>query len=101
PRRYDGGGEIIRARAAGGSIGLWVDRVERLTMGDGEAAAASPIDLAPLVAGALSAPSLSAVAHAPLGDANDIVMQPAAPPAQDSFILIETAGERAQLPRET
>src|SRR5262249_31361122 len=101
PRRYDGGGEVIHVRAAGGNVGLWVDRVERLTTNGGEAAAATPIDLAPLVAGALSAPNLAPEAHAPLGDANEIVTQPAAAPAQDSFILIEIAGERAQLPRET
>src|SRR5271163_3556591 len=43
-RRYDGGGEVLRVRIAGGSVGVWVDRVERLLKSNTEAGATTAID---------------------------------------------------------
>ena len=101
-RRYDGGGQVLRVSAAGGSVGVWVDRVERfvpsgLPVGE----AITVIDPEPLVRAGLAAPNLAAAAHRPLGDADELVARAAPPESETRYFLIEAAGERLQLPYET
>ena len=102
---YDGGGEVLRLRVAGGSIGLWVDKVERV-VGDaaeleaGDREGVQPIDPAVLLADCLDPPGLSAVAQAPLGEVGyPLTATPASTPAP-AFIVVETGGRPVSLARE-
>ncbi len=108
-RCYDGSGEIVRLRLAGRSVGLWVDRIERLDRPDADPAAASrdhitPIDPAPLLLAALAAPNLGAVPPAPLGEVPNRPAPPPPPPPpsppRESHILVEVAGLPIMVRRE-
>jgi chemotaxis signal transduction protein len=115
---YDGGGEIIRLRIPGGSVGMWVDRVERLAPIGSETPAALPaevgcaqggpevpddialIDPIPLLIAALTPPILASGTPAPLGEIAERVL-PAAPAAiAEPFVLVEAAGKQVRLRRE-
>jgi purine-binding chemotaxis protein CheW len=101
-RRYDGSGEVLRLHAAGGSVGVWVDRVERLVEpGMDVAETIITLDPEPLVAAGMVAPSFADTASQPLGDAADLVAR-AAPPAaaENAYFLVETAGNSVRLPRD-
>lgn len=104
--RYDGRGEVLRLRVGGGSIGLWVDKVERVIGGRGEPEAfdrdgVQPIDLAVLLADRLDPPGLAAVAQSVLGEvAHTIAETPTRTPAP-AFIVVEAGGKPVSLPRET
>lgn len=99
-RRYDGSGEIVRLRAGAGSVGIWVDRVERLAAGNAAADAfdAAPIDPERLLACAVAPPCLGS-GQRPLGDPVQRVLAEPAPPAA-AFILVEAAGQPLRLRRE-
>ncbi len=115
---YDGSGEIIRLRISGGSVGLWVDRVERLVHIDPETPAALPagatragdgpevpggialIDPTPLLVAALAPPILAAGTPAPLGAVADQILPAAATAIAEPFILVEVAGKQIRLRRE-
>jgi chemotaxis signal transduction protein len=100
-RRYDGGGEVLRVSAAGGAVGFWVDRVERfapsgVAIGD----AVTVIDPDPLVRLGMTAPSLAAESVHPLGDANELVTRSVSRDSDNTYFLVEAAGERCQLARD-
>jgi purine-binding chemotaxis protein CheW len=100
-RRYDGGGEILRLGMAGGSVGIWVDRVERLIQAGGVAdGVVTPIDPGPLIAVGLSAPDLAAEILNPLGEAGDVVDVPAATTPETAYFLVETVGESIRLAQD-
>ena len=101
-RRYDGGGEMLRVSAAGGAVGFWVDRVEQfapsgVAVGD----AVTVIDPDPLVRLGMTAPNLGADATHPLGDAGELVIRTASRDFANTYFLVEAAGERCQLARDT
>lgn len=96
--RYDGSGEIIRLRIPGGSVGIWVDRVERLAHDD--PGGIILIDPAVLLVAGLAPPVLASGARAPLGDAADTVLPAAAMAPAESFILVEVAEKPFRLRRE-
>lgn len=100
-RRYDGGGEVLRVSAAGGAVGFWVDRVERfapsgIAIGDD---AVTIIDPDPLVRLGMTAPSLAAEPTHPLGDAGELVTRTVSRDVENTYFLVEAAGERCQLAR--
>lgn len=103
--RYDGHGEVLRLRVAGGSIGLWVDKVERVIGIPGELEAfdgdgVQPIDLGTLLADCLDPPGLTAVPQAFLGEvAHAVAETPTRTPAP-TFIVVEAGGRPVSLPRE-
>jgi len=100
-RRYDGGGEVLRVRAAGGSVGLWIDRVERLVgPGTPGTEAVTMIDPEPLVRAGMTAPNLASELRHPLGDASEIMARTTAPTATSGYFLVEAAGENVRLARE-
>lgn len=117
-KAYDGSGEIMRLRIAGDSVGIWVDRVERLAridpvtptapstgavrMGDGLAdpGGIALIDPTPLLVAALAPPVLASGAPAPLGEVADRVLPAAATAVAEPFILAEIAGRQVRLRRE-
>ncbi len=99
-RRYDGQGEILRLRAAGGYVGLWIDRTERIVeRGSALDAAIQMIEPERLVQLGMVAPVLAGEASHPLGDANDLAA-PVAATAVAAFFLVEAGGERVRLSRE-
>ena len=108
-RAYDGGGEILRLRTPAGNVGLWVDRVERLTHAD--AAAPTPhgaalLDPARLLATALTPADLAPSdfgdgTPAPLGDVADQVLPAATAATSEAFIIVEVAGRTFHLPHDT
>ena len=110
PATYDGSGEVLRLRAPGGSVGIWVDRVERLVRLD-RSGAATPdgmgegpggieiLDPAPLLEAGLTAPGLAFGMLAPLGDVADRV-PPAVSVASAAFIVVEIAGTPMRLRQE-
>lgn len=64
-RSYDGRGEIIRVRSRQGSIGLWVDRVERLAQASiAESGELEILDPAALLKDCLTPPSLGVASTA-------------------------------------
>ena len=103
---YDGSGEVLRLRVAGGSIGLWVDKVERVIGGPGELEAIStsdgvqPIDPAALLADRLDPPGLAAVAQAALGEVAHAVAETLTRTPAPAFIVVEAGGRPVSLPRE-
>ncbi|HEV8677972.1 MAG TPA: chemotaxis protein CheW [Stellaceae bacterium] len=105
--KYDGSGEIIRLRIPGGSVGLWVDRVERLLRidraGEGwqDADDMTLIDPTRLVVAALAPPTLASSVAAPLGEVADRVLPAATAVIAEPFIVVEVAGQRVALRRET
>lgn len=99
-RHYDGSGEVLHLRAAGGRIGVWVDRTERLVEAGGEIGdAIDLIDPEPLVRRGMTAPSVAANILNPLGDVGELV-EPKGARRHESFFLIEAAGEQVLLPYE-
>jgi purine-binding chemotaxis protein CheW len=100
-RRYDGGGDVLRVRVTGGSVGVWVDRVERLLKGDMKAAEATiTIDPAELIEAGMVAPELASDNRHPLGDAREIVDRPPAVVSDTGYILVEAAGKNILLARQ-
>jgi hypothetical protein len=100
-RRYDGGGEVLRVRVAGGSVGVWVDRVERLLKSDTETGAIATIDPEKLIEAGSVAPELAPDNRHPLGDAREIVDRPPAVVSDTGYILVEAAGKNILLARQT
>ncbi|HWB49314.1 MAG TPA: chemotaxis protein CheW [Stellaceae bacterium] len=97
-RRYDGGGEVLRVSAAGGAVGFWVDRVERLAAaGTAIGEAVTVIDPDPLVRFGMAAPALAEEPSRPLGDAAELVVRVTGRAAEGNYFLVEAAGERCQL----
>ncbi len=101
-RAYDGSGEILRLRTSDGSVGLWVDRAERLIRADDEASleGAALLDPAALLAVALAPPDLVFGPPAPLGDVAALVPPAPVETMAAAFIVVEVAGKPVQLPRE-
>ena len=123
---YDGSGEIIRLRIPGGSVGIWVDRVERLAPINVETPAVLPprrtsgvagaddgleipngtpegvtlIDPTPLLVAALSPPILASGTPAPLGEVADQVLPTTASVIVERFFLAEVAGKQVRLRRD-
>lgn len=98
---YDGSGEILRLRAAGGGVGVWVDRVEGLASvaARDELTGVEMLDPAPLLAVGLAALGLASGPQAPLGDpAERVPFAPAAPSA--AYIVVEADAEPIRLRRE-
>jgi purine-binding chemotaxis protein CheW len=99
-RPYDGSGAILRLRAAGGHVGLWIDRVERLIASAAElTATVSAIDPEPLIRLGMTAPGLGEDARHPLGDVREIAALPT-PVRETAFFVVEAAGERVRLPHD-
>lgn len=99
-RRYDGTGEVVRLRAAGGDVGLWVDRVERLIADATELAGnIDALDPEPLIRLGMAAPNIGGDMHNPLGDVGELV-EPKRARINESFFLVEAAGEQVLLPYE-
>ncbi|HEY1796729.1 MAG TPA: chemotaxis protein CheW [Stellaceae bacterium] len=99
-RRYNGGGEVLRVRAAGGRVGLWVDRTERLVAaGTAIGDAADLIDPEPLVGAGMAAPDIGVDMRNPLGEVGELV-QPRGARDHESYFLMEAAGEQILLPYE-
>jgi chemotaxis signal transduction protein len=102
PRRYDGGGEVLRLRAAGGSVGVWVDRVERLfATGSTASDSATALDPETLIEAGIAVPQLASDARYPLGDAREIVDRPASLVSQAGYIVVEVGGRKILLPRSS
>jgi purine-binding chemotaxis protein CheW len=99
-RHYDGGGEVLRVRVAGGSVGVWVDRVERLLRGGLEAGAAITIDPEKLIKAGMVAPELTPDNRHPLGNAREIIDRPPAVVSDTGYILVEAAGKNILLARQ-
>jgi chemotaxis signal transduction protein len=95
---YDGSGEVVQLRVADGTVGLWVDKVERLARGD--PAPLPTVDAAALLVGRLAAPGLAATPESPLGNVGDLVAAPAAMAPVRSFIEVAVAGRALRLPRD-
>lgn len=99
-RRYDGAGEVLRLRAAGGQVGLWVDRTVRLVAAGTEIGdAVDLLDPEPLVRFGMAAPGIGGDARNPLGDVGTLV-EPRRARVNESFFLVEAAGARVLLPYE-
>lgn len=99
-RRYDGNGEVLRLRAAGGRVGVWVDRIERLVGAGAEIGdAVDLIDPEPLVRLGMTAPVVGDEARNPLGDVGELV-EPKRVRDHESFFLVEAEGEQVHLPYE-
>jgi purine-binding chemotaxis protein CheW len=104
-KEYDGSGEILRLRIGGGSIGGWVDKVERVLETGGDTASSGPgsvqlIDPAALLARGFDAPGLTAVSQAPLGDADRIAEEASVATPVPTFIVVEVAGKPVPLPHQ-
>jgi purine-binding chemotaxis protein CheW len=101
---YDGRGEVLRLRVAGGGIGLWIDKVERVIAAGDEPDAGigdvQPIDLAALLAAGIDAPGLAAVPQAPLGDATQVAPEAPVRSPAPAFIVVEAGGKLVALPRQ-
>lgn len=100
-RPYDGRGSILRLRTpGGGSLGLWIDQVERLLRAEPAAPENTAlIDPILLLDEALAAPILGAEAYGQLGDVAERVLPVAAAAPVEPFILIEVAGGHIRVPQ--
>jgi purine-binding chemotaxis protein CheW len=105
-RRYDGSGEVLRLRVAGGSVGLWVDKVERVigVSDESESNALDGVQLldpAGLVPAGLEAPGLAAVAQTPLGDVAKLATEAAVRPPAPAYIVVEVDSKLVPLARHS
>ena len=99
-RHYDGRGAILRLRTPKGSIGLWIDQVERLLRAEPAAREEiALIDPVPLLDGALMPPLLASDAAGQLGDVAERVLPVAIAAPAEPFILIEVAEQLFRLPQ--
>jgi purine-binding chemotaxis protein CheW len=100
---YDGSGVILRLRSPEGTVGLWVDDVERLINADPETLADEQVallDPADFLNAAFDAPPVGAGGHGPLGDVADLVAAAPATAATERFIAVEVGGRQLPLPRD-
>ncbi len=86
--------------AVGGAVGFWVDRVECfVASGTAIGDAVTMIDPDPLVRLGMTVPSLATDVIHPLGDAGELVTRAASRDSENTYFLVEAAGQRCQLVR--